>query len=259
MTIKNKQDAFTLIELSISLTVIALIIGSTLTIKKIKDNASLNSIMSDVSRLTNAYYSFSSIYKAIPGDIFNATDVFGNSQKGISVINGNGNDVINNNTETVAALQHLSLAGLITGNFSASWNISNNLTYLPSTIKLGADGFYFANLSIKNFSSLYVVAPSNIKEDSLIIYAKIIDDNKDQVINFPNEATNAALSPLDIYKIDTKYDDGYPLTGRIIAASPTAANIETCINNNQSPRTYLSSNLVGCYLGIVITNKFTIN
>ena len=280
----SRSYGFTLIELAISLTIISLIIGSVFSVKKIRDNQVLHSIMADANKLNTAFNNFKLAYKALPGDMYNAVEVFGNVAAVQATSNGNGNDLIDNSSvsniattanniyfnfqgvatasssvyEGFLALQHLAIAGYIKGFYTGNVAITTGqLNYMPSVVNKGNDGFYFGSTNSLTANTVFT-AGSNSTNNSLIVYARIIDFNADNSIAITSESTYGVLSPADSYKIDQKYDDGLPLTGRIVAAN---GNITTndhqvtgsCVNTVPSPYIYNYSNSSeDCYLGIII-------
>ncbi|MFN7038405.1 MAG: type II secretion system protein [Alphaproteobacteria bacterium] len=254
-----KNKAFSLTELSVSLVIIGLILGGITSINYVRKRYNLLAIMDDFNKLNNAYLSFKDIYQAIPGDMASySVPTFGTGVK-----YGNGNNLIDNLTnsagdyEGVIALQHLASANLITGNFSGTWNISqNNLPYYPSK-SYSYNGYYFGSTST-NPGVFTITAPTtNSKNDSIVIYSKIIDSNNDGVIAPSTEARLNVITPMDAYKLDLKFDDGYPMLGNIIASGGTDV-VAVCADyiGGTIAYTYKTSAIgVGCLLALILDRK----
>ncbi|RYE13339.1 MAG: hypothetical protein EOP34_09025 [Rickettsiales bacterium] len=212
--------------------------------------------MDQLAKLESAYNSFKEIYKALPGD-FTSTSIplFGTIADGISILYGDGNNIIDNGTnsqsryESLIALQHLSLAGLIAGNFSGDWSNNAALRFLPL---YNDKGYYFGNVSISNNVSSNVDFTNN---RSVIFYSRIFDSNSNGVINVSSETLLSVISPTDMYKIDYKYDDGFPNTGNVLSFNGTD-NSSGCISQLTTPNTYKISNSDGCYFNVILDKSF---
>jgi prepilin-type N-terminal cleavage/methylation domain-containing protein len=252
----NSKKAFTLIELSISITIISLLVGSIVALKNVRDNAYLQMIMSDANTLSNAFVSFKSKYLQIPGDMYNASSKFSSSgltSSGITIINGDNNGTINNNSsEQVAALQHLALASIIWGEYSGTWSVNASFpSYMASKVNKGSDGYYFGSTtSIAGGTFSVFDKNTNSSNQNLIVYAKIFDANSNAIITTA-EATYAILTPYEMSKIDSKYDDAIPNTGAVIAANGSDV-AGGCINTTTTPYSYNVTNTNGCYMALII-------
>jgi prepilin-type N-terminal cleavage/methylation domain-containing protein len=249
ITRKNSNAAFTLIESAICLVIIALLVGSAFAAKKVRDNSVLNSIIQDMSKLTFAFNNFKTTYLSPPGDFATAVTNFSNN----TTANGNGNGYIDNNSsESVLAMQHLSINGMIEGAYCLNWSISGScLNYMPSRANIGKDGYYFASTSSTAGANFSVFDNnSNSSYNNIVVYSMLYDTNSNGVYdNWPNEHTYAVIAPNDISMIDNKYDDGIPKTGKIIAADGYNTS-SLCLSGN----TYISSTNKTCYIATIINN-----
>jgi prepilin-type N-terminal cleavage/methylation domain-containing protein len=245
----KNHKAFSLIELSIALTIISILIGSILVGKKIRDNTMLHSIMNDMNKLSFAYSGFKSIYLQAPGDFDNATNQL--TSTAVTVANGNNNGYIDNSSsENSLSLQHLALSGYIQGSFCGSWTTSSScLTYMPSRVAKGGDGYYFASTSSAagGTFSVFDNNATNSSYDNIIVYAKLSTSTSSYT--WLTNTTNSVLTPLEMHNIDNKYDDGNPTTGNIIAASGTDV-ASGCVVS----AAYVNSNITGCYFAIILNN-----
>jgi prepilin-type N-terminal cleavage/methylation domain-containing protein len=252
ITRKNQQHAqsgFTLIELSISLVIIGLLVTSVVAATKARDNSILNSIMEDMNKLSFAFNGFKTIYLSIPGDFATATNTFSAS----TIADGNGNGYIDNNTaESVLALQHLALGGMIAGSYCNNWTKSATcLNYMPSRAAKNTDGFYFASTSSTPGANFSVFDKNtNSSYNSMVVYARLFDSNSNAIYDqLPAEATYAILSPKDAFMLDNKYDDAKPQTGNLIAADGSNTS-GGCLSGSS----YLITTKAGCYIANIISN-----
>lgn len=109
----HKNSGFTLVELSVVIVIIGLIVAGIVAGKSLVEQSKARSIIGDINRYTIAYTMFESIYADLPGDFNNATDYWASHG---NVVNGNGNGEVLN--EQLQFWRHLSLSGLIEGNYS---------------------------------------------------------------------------------------------------------------------------------------------
>lgn len=247
---KNHNKGFSLVELSISLTILSILVCSVLTIQQVRSNAILYSIIDRMGKLNFAYAGFKMTYGLAPGDLSNATSQFGSS-----ISYGNGNGLIDsgaaNSLEPVLSLQHLSLAGFIQGSYCGNWNISNScLNIMPNNNAIAGAGFYFSFASSTSPAN-GSYTPFNYSNNNFldaIYYAKFYDQNANLIYDqWPQEETYSVLSPIDAAKIDNKYDDSLPKTGNFIAANGLDVT-NGCISSNS----YQVSAIISCYVATLI-------
>ncbi|HZQ55291.1 MAG TPA: prepilin-type N-terminal cleavage/methylation domain-containing protein [Bryobacteraceae bacterium] len=221
----TNRAGFTLIELSVVLVVIGLIVGGVLAGQDLIRAASVRATISQIDKLNVAVNVFRDKYKDnLPGDM-SAADAasFGFLTRPGTVGAGDGNGILqvcgsNSNIgfyfgcETEMFWVDLAGAGLIEGSFNtsqASYSMNNNTDtwagssiapYLPSA-KMGT-GNYIAVISGKgsNYFALAQITSLNG------VYG-----------------AQGNLTPLVAQSIDTKMDDGVPLTGNVQAADICAS------------------------------------
>ena len=211
---------FSLVELSIVLVILGLLTGGILAGQSLIRAAELRSVNTEYSRYAAATNSFRDKYFAVPGDMLNATKFWGkdtaqcNSDPQAAgtpgTCNGTGDGDVNyavaaNTTSEIFQFwKHLALAGLIEGSYSglsgpasmynvvagtnvprsrlanASWHASTNRNYAGDTETFRIDlGSYF-------------MLQSAVSGDPV-------------------------LTPEEAWNIDTKFDDGKPGSGKVIA------------------------------------------
>jgi len=212
------QQGFTLVEMAIVLVIIGLIIGGILKGQEIVDNARVKSQVSQIDGIKAAIATFVDEYNSFPGDDANASTQIGT----LTAANGNGDGFVSNAVNTPVVdnaasgatelnwvWYHLQEAGLISGvplgNPVAASNTFSNQGKLSSSF------LYFAD-----FSWAGPTAASN----------KMI---RIQGNNSTTVAPTPAVRVADANQIDSKYDDGAPATGNILAA--TYSSTTNCCNN----------------------------
>jgi prepilin-type N-terminal cleavage/methylation domain-containing protein len=256
-----KKNAFTLIELSMVLVIIALLIGGIVIGREMIKQAQLKTIMSDIEIFNKAFYSFRQKYNCWPGDCPNATQFFGTasggcntgSRTGTQTCNGTGDGKIGNSGngngfssahEMFSFWHHLASADLIPTQFTGY--SSNNLDYqfginAPAATKFGQNvGYGIYHLGSHSDSGYYTSNYSN-----LFYFGTYL-------ANYP--PINPVLTSLEAYQIDNKSDDGLPSTGNILTMKSFWNPSCTTSNADNVARYTLGSSTTACSL--LIKSKF---
>jgi prepilin-type N-terminal cleavage/methylation domain-containing protein len=210
----KKQNGFSLIELSIVLVITALIAAAVLTGGNIIQKTKMQKVFAEVTEYKAAVNSFMEQYKRMPGDMSNALTYWGGSTD-----NGNGDGKLTGYTEGADVWHHLMMAGYITGQYNGDTFVSIPDAEIPG-LHTGASSFshtagYFPfTLGVGNNAWNYGVSP---------IYGFTSADNV-TVFAFGNSNDGASdtqaapiFSPQDALQFDTKFDDGLPHLGIIMA------------------------------------------
>ncbi|MBN9542778.1 MAG: prepilin-type N-terminal cleavage/methylation domain-containing protein [Alphaproteobacteria bacterium] len=240
----NKK-AFTLVEISMALLVIAILMGGVFLGTSLRKQAGIDQLMSMVGKISNAVVTFEETYKQLPGDMYNpATFFVTNAINGNPATTaGNGDGTVSGN-EGIYAFQHLAFAGLLEGNYNGTW-IYNRM-YKGSVAN---SGFYF----------------TNAYTDPIVLrFARMNFADPDSTVISGSNLTYSVLSVLDMMKLDQKYDDGNPATGFIRSFDGSDAAANACINvssaYNVSAGAQQNSEALVCYFDIRIKkNMFTTN
>ncbi len=234
------RKAFSLIELSISLLIIALIIALVSSGSKLLHNYKIQKSTAEIVMMDSAVKSFKSIYEQLPGDISTAADYWGRdcayTVSGTDYCSGDGDSQIeatngNSIREASNALMHLAIVKLIPDqNFTLN---TDYLSYDSAGFETGKMRLYYtANGASEGFN--------------------YISGNEGNLIQLGGSlyTDDALFIPLDQYRIDLKLDDGEPRTGKItyrdfdgIGSGPISS-AAACTNTSTSY--YLSSKALGC-------------
>lgn len=228
-SMKHNKSAFTLLEIAISISIIAFIIGGVMTGKSIVQSSRIRGLIKEIDTIKSALMQFNSIYGYYPGDFPGASNLWcssacpgvsGNAANcvpggadgtTIGYCNGSGNGKWDcpdgfNNDERVRAWQHLALAGLYPGSYTGinggGFQWTNDPTNTPLSKAYTGAGFSFYQVSLygsAHFSmSIGAYTPP---------YVPTLGPMRGDIYATP------LFTPLFGYLIDKKIDDGIPNTG----------------------------------------------
>lgn len=223
----KKQHGFSLVELAVVLTIIALVVGASITGMNLKRNQQVRAVMEDVYTYTQAVKKFQEKYNGLPGDYFRATTSFGSAAAG----NGTGNMIINQSTERKYFWNHLQLAGFIKGGYDGVSNTPN--IGVPSGPIEG---------------SAYWVSHNSTDDVHEIWFSIFYDTNGNGNYENTAERTYAALTAEEAYNLDNKYDDGNPTTGNIRALDGSDVANQDCVITASSTYKLASGSKIVCQL-----------
>jgi prepilin-type N-terminal cleavage/methylation domain-containing protein len=115
--IMRKQNGFTLIEIAIVLVIIGLLLGGVLKGQELITSARVRNLVSTQDGMKAAYFGFLDRYRALPGDYSQSVANIPNCAL-CQVGNNDGQILLNGAVlESIAAWEHMSKAGFITGSF----------------------------------------------------------------------------------------------------------------------------------------------
>lgn len=281
-----KRNAFSLVELSIVLVILGLLVGGILSGKSLIEAASLKSQISQIDSYRVATMAFKDKYFYLPGDLINTTA----TSAGFTTRNGargrgDGDGLIEGiNTagtggpgremagETALFWSDLSKAGLIAGSFTTADALPASSTPYSNISTPGLKDFYPTG-KLSN-SYVYVSAlpgfsmtssPSSADRSRNYLFLSPLDQSTSAGMYMTGALFTIAPMGLKVsqaYGIDTKADDGNPLTGKVMALYteqgvsywsspagyqlmantyiPTVASATACFDNNNTntPPTY---------------------
>ena len=115
----NRQKGFTLIEIAIVLVIIGLLLGGVLKGQELINTARVRAMNNTVDGITAAWFSFQDRYRSFPGDYLNAQSTVNlPGTGGIGPPGGDGNGLVDTNSERALVWVHLEAAGYITGGYN---------------------------------------------------------------------------------------------------------------------------------------------
>ncbi len=242
------------------LVIIGLLVGGVLVGTSMIRSAELQSIGADVNRFRAAANMFKMRYSATPGDMKNATDYWGTSSggcpdgTGTGTCNGDGNGLITDGTgqEMHRFWQHLTLAGLINGNYTGVAGGGSPVAAVigincPASRVVGV-GYSVRNVAYSAGSTPYLF-PGDYSH--IFMIGKVT----------PYESYGPFMVPADAAALDAKYDDGKPGTGQYVQRTNIAAGsggFPGCTNGDTTQgntATYLNdTTTLAC--GLHVLNAF---
>lgn len=242
-THRKTEHGFTLIELSIVLIIIGLIIGGVLVGQDMIKSAEIRATVQQIEKYNSVVNTFRGKYNALPGDVDSSTESrFGFLTRTNAAGHGDGNRLIEGcaasatvaGCETVLFWRDLSFANLVEGSFTtatdalaASLVAGDMADYFPPA-KLGR-GNYITVFATGGFNQYQITGLTSTDASGVYTVAE-------------------AMTPLEAQNIDTKLDDGLPLTGiaramegtgtvNVAAAADTAA-AGVCVSDTNTPEEY---------------------
>ncbi|MCH2546206.1 MAG: prepilin-type N-terminal cleavage/methylation domain-containing protein [Alphaproteobacteria bacterium] len=245
---------FTLIEISIVMVIIAIVVGGVLVGNNLLRNARLGTILSDKEKYVNAVEQFKTKYKSLPGDMANATQIWGAENADFTACallttpsttkatcDGDGDDSIAQVPESIMASggdeirheyfrawQHLANAGLIEGSFSGV-NECDTTGGGIACYKAGKNAplsdLRNTTWALFDMASLAAI-PSYIFSGSQ--YRHVMYYGGENAGN--DMPFGRMLIPKEAWNLDYKADDGLPGKGHIMTIEPVA--VTTWNNKN---------------------------
>ena len=242
----NKNQAFTLIEMSIVLVIIALLIGGVFAGRALVRASELRAFTTQYQGIKTALDAFKDKYGWIPGDMPDATNYWpaaaagaacGTTASTTATCNGSGDKLITDpgtpttTNELWRFWQHMALAGFIQGSYDGvsgaaapAWVNSktnaplgkiNNSAWFTYSWGSGAHGpgWYEGN------------------------YANTLEFG---TMN-GGDASGAVFKPDEMWNIDTKIDDGKPGTGIMTLRTGTLDQCTTSTSTTNYAADYLTS------------------
>lgn len=223
----DKNQGFTLVELSIVLLIIGLILGGIVLGSHMIQLARLRATVQQVEGLRTAFHTFKSKFNALPGDMhqndamsFNLTAGVCVGQPncvllpGIAGCHGNGDSQLPNIPNTTAACEHLgvwyhlSQAGMIAGSYNGLYIDSAATNFLD-------DGLSFPKDKMDKGA---------IAANTQDIFGYGLEGLSFQLgysFDGPIGGVFDRFTPQETEHLDRKMDDGKPATGKVRSANPT--------------------------------------
>lgn len=250
-----RRNGFSLVELSIVLVILGLLVGGILAGRSLIRAAELRSVASDVQRYRTAAYSFRDKYFTLPGDMPNATSIWGAldgndgldvdctelPSTGLTTCNGNGDGRISGvgttyYYESFRFWHHLANAGLVEGRYTGMTGTGSGIHCVIGTNCPGS------RIAQAGFGILYYATTAN---------GQFVAPHAHQLIFGGQHASSPPIRAIiraeEAWNIDSKMDDGQPATGSVTTANATAR--PDCTSNDTLASAYLLDNTTnGCNL-----------
>ncbi len=245
----NKQQGFTLIELSIVLVIIGLIVGGVLVGQDLIKASEIRATVGQVEKYNSAVNTFRTKYNGIPGDLPQTTasafGLFGLTY-GTTLGFGDGNGLVEGGLsgavvplgETITFWRHMSDANLVDGQLGTT---GNSLIVAATGATTGA--VTTINQSLPDSRT----SPTN----SFVVYANG-GLNYYQLMPLTGITANAyvagttGMTPIESFNMDTKLDDGLPVTGIVQAKGISATP-------NSNPSFNAATTAATCIIGATAT------
>lgn len=234
---RSRTLGFTLVELSIVLVILGLLVGGILGGQSLIRAAELRAVSTEYSRYTAAIGTFRDKFFGLPGDISDATKFWtaARSGNGDGFILGNPNlgaAAVANTNETHHFWQHLALAALVEGSYTpASWASSTIGTTNPPA-KLKPAGWSVraigtTNLTATGLATGVVGTGDTTFYEGIYGNAFILMSGTD--LSAPS---GGVIRAEEAWNIDSKLDDGKPMTGSVVALKNQGAVTPGGCGNN---------------------------
>ncbi len=261
------EKAFSLVELSIVLVILGLLTGGILTGQNLIRAAELRSVTTEFQAYQTAINIFKDKYFALPGDMRNATDFWGNADTGTSggecsdneldsgtgtqTCNGNGDGIILFGSTSIAAdgpyeryrvWEHLSAAGLVEGNYSGIhgsggiWDMDFGNAAPRGRMSNSGWNLQYADPG----------QPSALGwHDGNIFYTDAAN-----YLSTTGASNLGVMAPEEAWNIDTKVDDGRPGQGKITGPFQSSAYGADCTTTDVATTSEyaLNQNNSNCFL-----------
>lgn len=232
------KNGFSLVELSIVLVILGLLTGGILGGRELIRAAELRSITSEKDSIATAVHTFRTKYLALPGDMRNATQFWGNANTGAIggecansyTDTGTGTQTCNgNNSGTIADgpnitvdspeffrfWQHLANANLIAGNYTGTQGTTARHHIGGVNAMTNKAGAVWQVFNIDDPWPGTSAVFAGYYRSTLLL-------GRESTNSYPN---GVFLTPSEAWNIDKKIDDGKPGKGNVIAPYTT-----TCSN-----------------------------
>lgn len=257
----HARAAFTMVELAIGLVIVGLLVGGMLAGSEMIHQGKIKKTVTQLTEIQQATINFRDQYNGYPGDLRNAADVLP-TVGGIAPVSGNGNRAI----ENAGGSTNPDAAGFTAANERGQFFIQLGLAGLTQQYDGSpTPGRGFPAPPLNPGTGMFVSGPwanlassSNVQNmwsytrDSIYLFVGVCNPSRVNTSSFFNDC--AIFTPEEAWQIDTKLDDGRPVSGKIIAESynticAQGTNIGTAPNPVDPPNAYdLTATARGCNL-----------
>ena len=233
------NQAFTLIELSIVVVVIALIVAGVVAGQSLVNQAKLRQTVNEVGLYKSAITNFRLVYDQFPGDFDNAHAYWDDGADGVcgtlAQCNGNNNQIYDSEgtdetSEHARAWQHMYLAGILTNFYDGVAVNASPQTWSSVDLPHSANGKTMWGLASTRERYIFQGTGETILKEYMILNTGKIGGN----------GLGSNLTVQEAYNIDLKVDDGIANKGKAYGVdgnfpSPDAdgkCNTSECCSEN---------------------------
>jgi|GEM_PF-1841360 len=220
-TKQPRNRAFTLVELAISIAIIAVLLSGVTAVSSLAHSARIQKFIHDLTVIRAAMVDFENQYNYMPGDIPNAVSFFGagncpdHGSMSQLTCNGDGNGIIGSIYSADGGLaehayiyKHLTLANMYKGVFTPD---DHGGTYYYSVNEKNTPAFNVDGLT--GYYAFWGPASKDYRYDM----------NANAIVELAAGNTEKPYRPAmrgtTVYKIDLKIDDGQRSKGRMITSN----------------------------------------
>ena len=241
-----KRNGFTLIELSIVLVIISLIIGGVVGGKSLLETARINKQIAQLIEIKTAVHAFELEYDALPGDFDEAEEYW---QGGVTE-SGNGNGIIQHDGgvnldmtdptdagyvnasydddfagEFLHFFVHLSLAGILPGNYTNTTDPTNSSFAMP-LMKLNPAARLMVGGMLNSSGETTPDINGLTHLTDVNIHLKVCDLSELPHVGRSDNGCGV-MNARHALRIDRKIDDGSPLAGQFLSYRARASGTNT--------------------------------
>jgi prepilin-type N-terminal cleavage/methylation domain-containing protein len=240
------KQAFSLVELSIVLVILGLLVGGILSGQALIRAAELRAVNTEYSRYVTALQTFRDKYFAIPGDMANAITFWGaasggcptGARTGTQTCNGNGDVIVHEaQQEHFLFWQHLANAGLLEGSFSGRSGPADTYYDVVAGTNAPASKLSRGIWTVRTFTAPQTGNPNWFDGT----YGNHFGLGAKQVWN-----DSVLLKPEELWNMDTKFDDGRPGIGKVVAYNWSTCTTATASSQTTTAAYALTTNSVQC-------------
>jgi prepilin-type N-terminal cleavage/methylation domain-containing protein len=218
------SPGFTLIEMAIVLVIIGLLVGGVLVGNDLIRAAGVRATISQIEKYNTAVNTFIGKYDAMPGDMNGQTATrYGFTPRGAFAGQGDGNGMLQGPSSWGAG--GLYPGGGETGLFWVDLSTANgnNVNLIDGSFSTATITVPAATVTTATMSSY--LPPAKLGKGNYVYVGSFNNDNNNYWgISVPSTigtsgimTSTPGLTVLQAYSIDTKIDDGVPLTGNVVA------------------------------------------
>lgn len=230
---RKHQSGVTLVELSVVLVILSLLIGGVVAGVSLLRGAEFRRVISEYQRFQMAVTTFQTSYGHLPGDMPDATEVWGmgpsynnpaandaacaalnngSPSQGTLTCNGDGDGAISVGYEEYRAWQQLSNANLIEGNYTGVGSTSTPGEGFQADINCPKSAFrdacwrLFYRDSTSAHRTPFRLFEGDYETHMFSLWGGVTDESQ----------LTPVLTPAEMWEMDNKIDDGKPATGSLV-------------------------------------------